>query len=159
MAGKSPIILVMLAIITMTAIITCSSNTRNLKAVKIDIQTSTNAPSQIDEAYLNDIELFRQEVDAQFDKNDSLMLRHKERLKEEYKETNPYYKNEIVKLEEQHLNLKKRLDNYETTERANWYIFKEQFRTEMFDLNSSYEELRVKPANHLPFKIINNTNE
>jgi len=148
MPAKTLIIFVALAIMSVTTLASCSGSARNLRNAKKNITISHNATSLIDEACLNDITIFRQEIVVQFAKNDSFMQMHKEELREEYKETNPYYKNEIAKLEEKQLDLKIRLDNYVTNGSENWSIFKAQFTTEMFELNNSYEELRVKPAIH-----------
>jgi len=135
-------------IVFIIVLISCKKTTSGIDDAE-NIRITDEGMSISEAQYLSELSNYRFEVVEVFEANDTLMRRFKESLDKESKSGNPYYKNQIVELDQKEREMKKRMEDYHPKGKADWELFKEQFTYDLDSLHREYKNLTVKKTvNH-----------
>lgn len=141
---KSKLILGALAVTALVAVSSCTSAADKVIKAEQDVIDANAALDKANQEYLEDIAEYREATADDITYNDSLIVSLKSKSKVSGKNSDPYYDEEIAKLEKRNAEMKKKMDDYEGDGPDNWTKFKEEFATDMQELGSSIRDLAKK---------------
>lgn len=129
----------LLFIVGVLALNACESKANDVvEAEKNLVETEENladAKMEFDEELI----VYKSEMKQELDKNKKLISLYKESLKNSSKTQREAHEVKILRLEEQNLELEKRIENFRTDEPTQWEEFKVQFNKDMESIGSSIQ--------------------
>ncbi|MFI5204791.1 MAG: hypothetical protein ACHQF2_09875 [Flavobacteriales bacterium] len=132
------------ACITSAFLINCSSPAEKVEDAKQEVTEAHNDLDEANEAYLADIETFREEKAAEIALNEQQIAQLKATAAYAKKDAKPDYKKKIDELEAENNELKKALEEYEGDGKSKWEIFKAEFSHDMKALGEAFKNTVTK---------------
>jgi len=136
----------LILLISVTILTSCSSPSQKLEAAQENVKDANDDLYEANEAYLNEIDIYRRESAAKINANNQSIADFNARIESQKKEVRDDYKKKIAELEQKNTDAKKRLDGYKADGKDNWTNFKLEFSRDMDALGKALKDLTVSSA-------------
>jgi predicted RNase H-like nuclease (RuvC/YqgF family) len=133
-----------LALIFSLVLMNCSPKTQKANSTSVKSTQSEADVIKSQEEYRADVEKFRAETHARIAQNKIEIDDLKSKFSEEDKESNKELKAEIEVIEQKNELLKKKLNEYNTTNKEKWASFKEEVNHDMSAIGLALKDLTVR---------------
>lgn len=132
------------AIILVAIVLSCNSPAEKLNKAEVNVTEAQENLDKATEAYLTDVENYRNETAGKIAANNKSIGEFKARIENEKKEAKADYKKKVAELEQKNSDIKKRLDDYKADSKEEWEKFKTEFNHDMEELGNAFKDLTVK---------------
>lgn len=132
------------AAIMVAIVLSCNSPADKLSKAEVNVTEAQENLDKATEAYLTDVENYRNETAGKIAANNKSIEEFKARIENEKKEARADYKKKIVELEQKNTDIKKKMDDYKADSKEEWEKFKTEFNHDMEELGNAFKDLTVK---------------
>jgi len=115
----------------------CSSPAKKVDDAKENVTKAKEELSTAKAEYSADMEKYRFEANARIAQNELEINNLKSRLNSSTKKPTEEYRRQILELEQQNKDLKRKIADYRGDSRDNWYSFKAEFNRDLDELGKS----------------------
>lgn len=141
---KSILAIATAAFLTGTIFTSCNSSNEKVENAEENLKEANQELDEANEAYLLEIENYKKETAAKYEKNQQSIIEFEARIATEKKEVREDYQNKIAELEQKDTDTRKKLDNYKAISKEEWEKFKAEFSHDMEELGKAYSDLTTK---------------
>ncbi len=122
----------------------CNSSAEKVEIAQDKLIEANKNLEEANEAYLADIDIYRQETAKRFAANEKSIADFKARVENQKREARVDYNKKIVELEQKNGDFKKLMDDYEAEGAANWEQFKAEFGRNMDELGKAFKDFGTR---------------
>ncbi len=142
---KTPIIFFVATITCLTLLFMgCDSPAQKVVNAENNVTEANQELSEAKEAYLTDLENYRNEVSNRIEANNKSIEEFNARIAKEKKDTRATYAAKIAELEQKNSDMKLKINEYRAEGKEQWLSFKEGFNKDMDDLSKKLSEMTDK---------------
>lgn len=116
----------------------CSTPAEKVENAEKDVTQANIDLEKANRAYEEDIANYRAETDNKITANNKSIAEFNARIELEKKEAQADYRKKIIQLEQKNSDMKKKMDDYKMTGKANWETFKTEFSHDMDELGKAF---------------------
>lgn len=138
-------ILKLTAILFTTSVIFAGCNTpaEKVELAKENVVDAKEELSKANEAYLEDVEIYRIETMEKININNQSIADFNMRIESKKKEAKANYKEKIAELDTKNSDMKKKMEDYKADSKENWESYKTEFNHDMEELGKALKDLTV----------------
>lgn len=140
---KSFLILAVSACISAVALVSCTSSAEKVENAQEEVKDANADLAKANQEYLSDVDAYRKETANRIAANDKTIAELKAKTALEKKEAREEYNKKIAALEEKNTNMKKKMEDYQPTNKEKWESFKSEFGHDMDELGNSFKDLTI----------------
>lgn len=140
---KSFLILAVSACISAVALVSCTSSAEKVENAQEEVKDANADLAKANQEYLSDVDAYRKETANRIAANDKTIAELKAKTALEKKEAREEYNKKIAALEEKNTNMKKKMEDYQPTNKEKWESFKSEFSHDMDELGNSFKDLTI----------------
>jgi len=127
-----------------TMLSSCQSQAEKVKDAQDKMQTAQNkvveAQLNLDQAIKDSIQQFRKASEEQINANEKNIAEFKIKIAKENKENRARYEKKLADLEQQNIEMRKRLDEFREDSKENWISFRTKFNHDMEKMGKSFHD-------------------
>lgn len=124
----------------------CTSSSEKVKKAEENVQEANEDLDEANAAYLQDIETYRMQQNAEIDANQKSIDEFRIRIANEKKEVKAQYEKDIAELEQKNTDMKKTVNDYKAEGKDKWDLFKAEFSRDMDSLKQAFKNLGEKSS-------------
>ncbi|MES2555259.1 MAG: hypothetical protein V4604_03860 [Bacteroidota bacterium] len=132
------------ALFSMACLMSCSSPSEKLDKAQEEATEANEKLEKAEEAYLRDIEEYKQETAAKIAANEQMIADFSVLSEKEKKENLAEYQKKIDELRAENEALKVKMENYRAQGNFEWQEFKQEFNEQMLELGRELNDFRIK---------------
>ncbi len=122
------------------ALTSCSTPEEKVEDAQDNVEAA-NKELQESKEYLREVESYKALHAAQIEENEKSIAEFNARIDSQKKEAREDYKKKIAELERKNTDMKKRMDDFNSDNKAGWERFKEEFNHDMKALGDAFRDL------------------
>ena len=121
-------------------LISCSTPEEKVEDAQDNVEEA-NKELEDSKEYLWEVENYKAQQAAQIEENERSIAEFNARIDSQKKEAREDYKKKIAELERKNTDMKKRIDDFNSDNKAGWERFKEEFNHDMEQLGDALRDL------------------
>lgn len=133
-------VVVAFALLSIVLLTGCNDRPQNVENAETSV-IEAERDLEVAKAEANaEVRIYRQEMNNAIVENNRIIANIKEQISSEDGDTKAAYKEKIAEVEKLNHELKQKLDNYNHTNRENWNTFRDDFSSNMENLENSLDD-------------------